>query len=365
MTDTPMSESGHSQALQALKLAKQAIREGRRDEAFQLASQASKLAPDLEEPWLILGALANPVESVYYLRKALAINPLSEPARKGMHWAVQRMRTQSVTPPEASVALKNEAAANPLSRTVRPATPIHARSTPKKSKKAVRSWLVPVTAGFLLFCVAMAAWLAVPTLQSPKNGGPYAARPVGALFKPSLTPSVTPTPTPTNTPTATPTFTPTATPTETPTETPTATPTDTPPPRSTSTPVVYNDIPNEVASDEFWVDVDLSEQMVYAYEGDTLLNSFLVSTGTAAHPTVVGQFRIWIMLRYTDMSGPGYYLPDVPYTMYFYQGYGLHGTYWHSNFGTPMSHGCVNLRIEDAGWIFARASVGTLVNVHY
>ena len=365
MTNTPMSESGDSQAIQALRLAKLAIREGRRDEAFQHAKQASELAPGMEEPWLILGALANPTESVYYLRKALAINPISEPARKGMHWAVQRMRAQAGELPAAGQSAKAETpAGTTVSRPVRPAPSIRARSGSKKTKSA-RSWLVPVTAGFLLFCVVMAAWLAVPTLQSPKNGGPYAARPVGALFKPSLTPSVTPTPTPTNTPTSTPTFTPTATPTETPTETPTATPTDTPLPRSTSTPVVYNDIPEEVASDEFWVDVDLSEQMVYAYVGDNLLNSFLVSTGTAAHPTVVGQFRIWIMLRYTDMSGPGYYLPDVPYTMYFYEGYGLHGTYWHSNFGPPMSHGCVNLRTEDAGWIFARASVGTLVNVHY
>lgn len=364
MTDTPMSESGDLPANQALRLAKQAIREGRRGEAFQHAKRASELAPGLEEPWLILGALATPVESVYYLRKALAINPISEPARKGMHWAVQRMRAQTGELPAGGQSAKAETSAGAAARSARPAPPVRARSASKKTKSA-RSWLVPVTAGFLLFCVAMAAWLAVPTLQSPKNGGPYAARPVGALFKPSLTPSVTPTPTPTNTPTATPTFTPTATPTETPTETPTATPTNTPLPRSTSTPVAYNDIPDEIASDEFWVDVDLSEQMVYAYEGDNLLNSFLVSTGTAAHPTVVGQFRIWIMLRYTDMSGPGYYLPDVPYTMYFYQGYGLHGTYWHSNFGTPMSHGCVNLRTEDAGWIFARASVGTLVNVHY
>lgn len=129
--------------------------------------------------------------------------------------------------------------------------------------------------------------------------------------------------------------------------------------------MVYNDIPSEIGADEFWVDVNLSQQMVYAYVGDTIINSFLVSTGTYLHPTVTGQFRIWIKLRYTTMSGPGYYLPNVPYTMYFYEGYGLHGTYWHSNFGTPMSHGCVNLRTEDAGWIYERASVGTLVNVHY
>jgi len=64
------------------------------------------------------------------------------------------------------------------------------------------------------------------------------------------------------------------------------------------------------------------------------------------------------------MAGPGYYLSDVPYIMYFYDGYGLHGTYWHSNFGTPMSHGCVNLRTEDAGWLYDFTSIGTLVYIH-
>lgn len=64
------------------------------------------------------------------------------------------------------------------------------------------------------------------------------------------------------------------------------------------------------------------------------------------------------------MTGPDYYLPDVPYTMYFYKGYGIHGTYWHDNFGTPMSHGCVNMRTSEAAWLFDFASVGTLVNVH-
>ena len=134
----------------------------------------------------------------------------------------------------------------------------------------------------------------------------------------------------------------------------------------TPMPVVYSGVqmPEEVAAGERWIDIDLSDQMVYAYEGDQLENSFLVSTGTWQHPTVIGLFRIYVKYRYTDMAGPGYYLPDVPYTMYFYKGYGLHGTYWHNNFGTPMSHGCVNLRTEDAGWLFDWASVGTVVNIH-
>jgi lipoprotein-anchoring transpeptidase ErfK/SrfK len=114
-----------------------------------------------------------------------------------------------------------------------------------------------------------------------------------------------------------------------------------------------------------WIDVNLSQQMVYAYEGDVIVNSFLVSTGTWATPTVTGQYHVYVKYRSAAMSGPGYYLPNVPYIMYFYKGYGLHGTYWHNNFGTPMSHGCVNLKTDEAGWLFNWASVGTLVNVHY
>jgi lipoprotein-anchoring transpeptidase ErfK/SrfK len=114
-----------------------------------------------------------------------------------------------------------------------------------------------------------------------------------------------------------------------------------------------------------WIDVDLTNQRVYAYEGDTVVNSFIVSTGTWLTPTVTGQFNVYVKYRSNKMSGPGYYLPDVPYIMYFYGSYGLHGTYWHNNFGTPMSHGCVNLPIDDAGWLYNWASVGTVVNVHY
>ena len=113
-----------------------------------------------------------------------------------------------------------------------------------------------------------------------------------------------------------------------------------------------------------WFDVDLSDQRMYAYEGDTLVNTFVVSTGTWQTPTVTGKFKVWVKLRSAPMSGPGYYLPDVPYIMYFYGDYGIHGTYWHNNFGVPMSHGCVNLSIPDAEWAYNFASVGTVVNVH-
>jgi lipoprotein-anchoring transpeptidase ErfK/SrfK len=129
--------------------------------------------------------------------------------------------------------------------------------------------------------------------------------------------------------------------------------------------LVSGSLPEEVGGGEHWIDVDLTNQRAYAYEGSALMKSFVVSTGTWRTPTVTGSYNIYVKYRFADMAGPGYYLPDVPYVMYFYRGYGLHGTYWHNNFGTPMSHGCVNFTIEDAGWLFDFAQVGTTVNVHY
>jgi lipoprotein-anchoring transpeptidase ErfK/SrfK len=120
----------------------------------------------------------------------------------------------------------------------------------------------------------------------------------------------------------------------------------------------------EIQEERRWIDVDLSSQTARAYQGTKMLRRFIVSTGRARTPTVTGKYHIYVKHRYTHMSGPGYHLEDVPFTMYFYKGYGLHGTYWHNNFGRPMSHGCVNLRTEDAEWLFAFASVGTLVHVH-
>jgi lipoprotein-anchoring transpeptidase ErfK/SrfK len=109
--------------------------------------------------------------------------------------------------------------------------------------------------------------------------------------------------------------------------------------------------------------VSTEEQRIYAYENGQLVHSYLVSTGLPDSPTVHGDFQIFVKYLKTDMSGPGYYLPDVPYTMYFYQGYGIHGTYWHNSFGRPMSHGCVNLPTDQAQWFYNWAEIGTPVRV--
>lgn len=109
--------------------------------------------------------------------------------------------------------------------------------------------------------------------------------------------------------------------------------------------------------------VSTQNQRIYAYENGELIHSHLVSTGRNETPTVLGDFKIYVKYVADDMSGPGYFLPDVPYTMYFHRGYGIHGTYWHSNFGRQMSHGCVNLPIGEAQWFFDWAEVGTPVRV--
>lgn len=129
---------------------------------------------------------------------------------------------------------------------------------------------------------------------------------------------------------------------------------------------IPTDIPAEDQNldDGRWIEVDLSEQRTYVYEANALLTSFVVSTGVWDTPTVTGEYNIYVKVPLQDMSGPGYHLTDVPWVMFFYDEYGFHGTYWHSNFGTPMSRGCVNLTIDDARWLYDWASVGTRVVVH-
>jgi LysM repeat protein len=114
-----------------------------------------------------------------------------------------------------------------------------------------------------------------------------------------------------------------------------------------------------------WIDIDLTEQRLTAYQGDTAVFSTLVSTGTSRHPTPVGEFDVRTKIDSQTMSGADYYLPNVQYVMYFAGANAIHGTYWHNNFGHPMSHGCVNLPTPEAAWLYNWASIGTPVLTHY
>lgn len=114
-----------------------------------------------------------------------------------------------------------------------------------------------------------------------------------------------------------------------------------------------------------WIEIDLTNQTLTAWQGDVAVMYTNVSSGLAGTPTVTGRFAIGAKYPTQLMSGPDYYLPNVPWVMYFYSSYAIHGAYWHNNFGRPMSHGCVNMRVSEAQMLYNWAAPGTEVYVHY
>lgn len=121
---------------------------------------------------------------------------------------------------------------------------------------------------------------------------------------------------------------------------------------------------------EHWIEVNLSQQRLYAWEGVVLVNTTLVSTGRPGFDTPTGTFyinsRYWTQTMAGCIQGECYYVPDIPYVQYFtYVGHALHGTYWHNNFGNVMSHGCVNLPTPFAEWLWYWTNIGTRVVIHY
>ena len=114
--------------------------------------------------------------------------------------------------------------------------------------------------------------------------------------------------------------------------------------------------------------VSISHQGVWAYKGKKVVLSSYVSTGRAGFDTPIGSFAVLTKLPSQTMEGviggEYYNVPDVPSVLYFTdRGHALHGTYWHNNFGTPMSHGCVNLPLDVAAWLYDWAPIGTPVLV--
>jgi lipoprotein-anchoring transpeptidase ErfK/SrfK len=295
----------------------------------------------------------DPRASLVYVERALTFAPHHPQAHAALRWAHDRAAAPAPFEPLSRYArLRNrifvawgEAEASLL--------------TKRKGFLVIVGLLVIlIVAALLLFRSTDIPVLAalvptsspIPTTRVPASPSP--------MFSPTSTSTRTPTPTPTASATPKPTL----------TSTPTLTPTATPHPAIATAPPFPPTVtlaPSSIDSNVHWIDIDLTQQTLTAYAGETPVRTMLVSTGLPRTPTPVGRYQIQTKLRYDDMSGPGYYLPAVPYVMYFYGGYGLHGTYWHTNFGHPMSHGCVNLPTSEAEWLFYWAAVGTPVNVHW
>lgn len=118
------------------------------------------------------------------------------------------------------------------------------------------------------------------------------------------------------------------------------------------------------------IDLNLTEQKLYCYEDGALAYSCWVASGKSGYRTRTGDFRIYAKDRLVDMtSSPGdaefYDVKDVPYVNWFSGGQAIHGCYWSSEYGYARSHGCVNVTVDDAEWIYNWAPVGTPVFSHY
>lgn len=121
---------------------------------------------------------------------------------------------------------------------------------------------------------------------------------------------------------------------------------------------------------ERWIEVNLSTQYLIAWYGNTRVNETYVSTGKPGFDTPTGTYYVLTRYRYDTMAGciqgECYYVPDVPWVQYFTNvGHALHGTYWHNDFGSVRSHGCVNLPLWFAEWLWNWATYGTRLWIHY
>ena len=132
--------------------------------------------------------------------------------------------------------------------------------------------------------------------------------------------------------------------------------------------VIPNTTPPEGVTTGRWIDVDLAEQTLAVYDNYQLVFATVIASGLEPFWTRPGLFQIYQKKETETMRNNDptdyYYLDNVPWTMYFDKARALHGAYWRTRFGYPQSHGCVNLSVGDAHWLFNWAHEGDFVYVH-
>ena len=337
--------SDSSTASQAIRNAQDALQAGDKRAARRWAEIAASQNPELEEPWLILAAVASPRASVAYLEQALEINPQSTRARAGMDWARERRQRES------------EKGSMPQPR-VSPSFALPGKALARRYSS--------LSTLMLALIIVAAAWLVWPGIVSPalalirSNGSAAATADQHAwsgveVAKPTYTPTATATPTPTPTPTATLTATPTATP----------------------TPVL---IPGEfiqpealLSSNEKLIVVDISEQHLYAYDGGALVFSFIASTGIG-NSTRIGSFSVLEKIPNAYGANWNIWMPN--WLGIYWSGSlqnGIHALpilsngarLWAGYLGRPISYGCVVLGVEEAQLLYDWAEVGTPVVIQW
>jgi lipoprotein-anchoring transpeptidase ErfK/SrfK len=320
----------------AIQNAWMALRRGEKSSARHWAQRAAQLNPTREEPWLILAAVSNPRASIAYLNQALKINPDSREARKGLQWAIKRPGT---------------APKKPVSR------PLPDKSIHKGfAIKSLSLIILPLA----LIAFASAAVLLAGVFFPNLNG--FAIIPVKAqaeisIAKSTQTPTAfLPLPSATRTPFQPPTYTPSPTITPVPSDTPTPLP----------SPEVYS---APVASSRKMILVDISEQHLYAYDGDVLMYSFVASTGMN-NSTRAGTFSVLNKIDNAYGATWNIWMPD--WMGIYWAGSlqnGIHALpilsngnrLWAGYLGTPISFGCIVLGVEESQLLYDWAEVGTTV----
>ena len=130
-------------------------------------------------------------------------------------------------------------------------------------------------------------------------------------------------------------------------------------------------LPYQAAPGEKWVDLNLSNKTVTAYEGATVVHGPVsIVDGAAETPTVTGTYKVYLQyesqtMRGENADGSPYVAENVPWVSYFYSGYAFHGAGWRSSFGYSGSHGCVNMPVSEAQWIYNWVDTNTVVHSHY
>jgi lipoprotein-anchoring transpeptidase ErfK/SrfK len=380
-----------SAAKEALRRSRMALRKGEKDSARRWAEKAAVLAPQLEEPWLVLAAVSRPQLSIHYLKRALKINPDSERAKKGMAWVMKKL---SVTEPRdqdaGAITSPNKPQQRPArqkvktqprhtsggilhihSQVIEDTQPIPIRAVPSSQRSEKRHfWQISLPALLVTVIVVSAVWALLPRASS--FAASFNASPTATLVQQHW--GQADISKPTYTPTATATFTPTPTPTITPSPTATNTPK---PPTATPYPTAEPEPPAPAAdpapSGGKYVLVDISEQHLYAYQGNTLVYSFVASTGMN-NATATGHFSV--LNKIPSAYGATWDIWMPSWLGIYWAGSlqnGIHalpimsngGTLWDGYLGTPISYGCVVLGTYEAKLLYDWVDVGTPVTIQW
>ncbi|MEW5828737.1 MAG: L,D-transpeptidase [Chloroflexota bacterium] len=337
-------------ARQAVQNAFAALQRGDRQRARAWAERAAALAPNLEDPWLLLAAVSEPKTAVEYLERALQVNPLSQRAKAGL----QRMRAQLA---EDTQPVRTVGDTQPTKVDKLPPPP------PSTGPRRRMLWLTVVLAAALLLTAGLG--VASPALAALGNGSRPPVREAAEgdswgqveLVKPTYTPTSTPVATLTPIPTSTPEI--TATPAVALVE-----PVEDAAPQAPEAPVY---------SGNKYILVDISEQHMYVYEGEALVYSFVASTGMN-NATRTGTFSVLNKIDNAYGATWDIWMPN--WLGIYWAGTlqnGIHALpilsngarLWAGYLGTPISYGCVVLGVDEAQALYNWAEVGTPVEIRW